>query len=153
MPNILDIFKQILSDIISAIQGKPDALEGDVGDMENFFVDAAKYAAANIKPELLKIVADCMAATEQGLANASGDDKWAFCLPNIIAACEKDGVEFVLADVNYASEAVIQQRNLRFAALTDAAPTPAPETAAQQAEPSEPSDAASTQPQTAPTGA
>lgn len=106
MSSILDTLKAILNDILGAF--KKEAL-----DVETFFVAAAKYAAANIKPELLKIVADCMTAAEQAFTADPTVDKYTFALSNIVAALEKDAIAFAESDINYAVEAVIQQRNAR----------------------------------------
>lgn len=100
MSMFLDILKKIR-----------DLILGEVEDVETFFISSAKYAAANIKPEVLKVVTDCAPAAEQAFVQDSTVDKYAFAFSNIIAALEKDAIEFVIADVNYAIEAVVQRRN------------------------------------------
>lgn len=103
---ILDTLKQILAYVIKAY-------DDEVLDVSTFFIEAAQYAARNIKPEFLKIVTDCMTAAEQAFSGDASVDRYELAFSNIIAALEKDGIEYAEADVNYAVEVVIQQRNAR----------------------------------------
>lgn len=116
MGSITDILKQIWKALTGAV-------ESEAVDVETFFVSSAKYAAANIKPEVVTATADCMAAAEQAFESDSTIDKYALAFSNIVGALEKDAITFAEADVNYAIEAVIQQRNAKLAIPT---PSPAP---------------------------
>lgn len=114
--NVFDTLKKIAADLAAAITGKPEALEEDVSEAKDFVVDAAEYAAANIKPAVFKGVSDAMTAAESAFAADPSLDKAEFAFGNAVAALTTDGISFVESDINYAIETVIQQRNMRLAA-------------------------------------
>ncbi len=82
---------------------------GGTLDVGRFFRGAAEYAAIHIGPDFLKVVAECVAAAD--LIDVPGHEKKAFAWSNIVAALEKEAIAFVVADINYAIEVMIQQRN------------------------------------------
>lgn len=103
----LETLEAIASDIAQKI-------EDEAMDVKTFVVTSFEYASQNIKAEVLKTTADCVAAAESSLGSeAAGADKYAFAFGNIVAALEKDVVEFAESDIDTAIQAVIAQRNLR----------------------------------------
>lgn len=82
-------------------------------EVRDFAVGAVAYESANVRPQFLKIVADCMAAAEQSLAGQTGAAKYEFAFGNAVAAAEKDGVEFVESLFDASVQYVIAERNKR----------------------------------------
>lgn len=110
----LDTLKAIATDIENEV-------ENDAADVGTFFTEILDYAKNNIKPAVVKAVADATAAAESAFESDQGTDRYAFAFSNAIAKLASDGVAFAEADVNFAIEAVVQARKAR-----EAIPTPDP---------------------------
>lgn len=103
-----------MSEFLQAIVAKIlNWFTGGTLDVGRFLSGAAQYAATNISPVFLKTVAECVAAAD--LIDGEGKEKKAFAWSNIIAILEKEAIAFAIADVNFAIESVIQQRNAQAA--------------------------------------
>lgn len=101
---------------------KDEVVEGAL-EVRDFAVGAVSYESQNISPQFLKLVADCMAAAEQSLANETGAAKYEFAFSNAVAIAGKDSAVFVESAFDSAVQYVIAERNKRRAAKTVAAAT------------------------------
>lgn len=107
--DILTTLEQIALDL-------EEVVEEELDDIGQFFAGAYEYEAKNLKPQLAKIVADCMAAAEKSLTTASGSEKYAFAFSNIVAAAAEDALVFSESAIDFAVQSVIAERNKRLAA-------------------------------------
>lgn len=114
MPDgIVDDVVNEISEIATYI--KNEVVEGAL-EVRDFVLEAVRYEVGHIQPQFLKLVADCMAAAEQGLAGHTGAEKYQFAFGNAVAAAEKDGIEFAETLFDDCVQYVIAERNKRRAA-------------------------------------
>lgn len=100
----------------SVLQDIAAKLKSETADVKAFIDGAFSYARDNIKPEVIKVTADVVAAAESAFAQDATVDKVEFAFSNAVAAFAKDGIEFIEADYNFAVETVMQARNAALAA-------------------------------------
>lgn len=124
MDEAIKFFAKMAGHFIEWLGGKTSNLEEDIEEIRDFIVDAAEYAYDHIDDAVWKAMSEAMAAAESDFMKDPSLDRAVFATGNAASSLDASGVSFLISDLNYARETMIQQRNKRMAALEAPAPQP-----------------------------